>query len=153
MPTEEASDDALRYARVVPGPRGRVFRAWTNRAEVEAWLAPPPAKAKVTLLDARPGGGFRVEMHEPDGTVHVATGEYLELTPPERLAFTWGWEVEGTPMPAGRVAVELRDLGHQTEVVVVHTRLQGRDAVARHLEGWKGCLASLARRTAEAAPS
>ncbi|MGH2663595.1 MAG: SRPBCC family protein [Actinomycetota bacterium] len=39
-------------------------------------------------LDPQPGGIYRVEMETGD----VARGEYLEVDPPRRLVFTWGWE-------------------------------------------------------------
>ena len=48
-------------------------------------------------LDPRPGGLYRVWMDA--GT--VARGEYVEIDPPRRLVFTWGWE-GNVDLPPGR---------------------------------------------------
>jgi uncharacterized protein YndB with AHSA1/START domain len=45
--------------------------------------------ATVVDADVRVGGRYRIELHEADGTVNGFTGEYLELTPPSRIAFTF----------------------------------------------------------------
>ena len=41
-------------------------------------------------LDARPGGNFRVQVLPG----HTARGRFVELDPPRRLVYTWGWEPE-----------------------------------------------------------
>jgi len=40
------------------------------------------------LLEARPGGMFRVEVSQGN----VAIGVFTDVTPYRRVAFTWGWE-------------------------------------------------------------
>ena len=40
------------------------------------------------LLDPRPGGTFRVDANGRD----VVIGEYVEVEPPHRVVFTWGFE-------------------------------------------------------------
>jgi len=40
------------------------------------------------ILEARPGGTFRVEVSQGN----VAIGVFTEVTPYRRVAFTWGWE-------------------------------------------------------------
>src|SRR4051794_20133269 len=57
-------------------------------------------------LDARPGGA---ESHfvVPG---HVAAGEFVELEPPHRLVYTWGWEPgeDGpNPVPPGSSTIEI----------------------------------------------
>jgi uncharacterized protein YndB with AHSA1/START domain len=42
-------------------------------------------------LEPRPGGAFRCDINGRD----VASGEYVEVEPPSRAVFTWGWEGEG----------------------------------------------------------
>ena len=49
------------------------------------------------LLDPRPGGAFRVEPNGRD----VVLGEYIEVEPPHRVVFTWGFE-RSRPPRAGR---------------------------------------------------
>src|SRR3712207_9128929 len=43
-------------------------------------------------FDPRPGGQYRVEVIPGE----VALGEFVELDPPRRLVWTWGWQEGST---------------------------------------------------------
>jgi uncharacterized protein YndB with AHSA1/START domain len=91
-------------------------------------------------LDPRPGGIFQVDPNGHD----VIVGEFLEVDPPRRLVFTWGWKEQGHPVPAGstRVEIELRPQGGGTLLRLTHFGLSGpsRD---RHDAGWPHYLGRL----------
>jgi len=85
-------------------------------------------------------------MKPPDGDVFYLGGVFREIRPPERLVYTWQWEGEpGETL----VTVEFRDLGSRTEVVLTHERFPDAEAVARHTDGWNGCLIRLAELLAD----
>ena len=44
-------------------------------------------------LEPQPGGMYWCEVIPG----HIAAGEYVELDPPHRLVFTWGWEKSDSP--------------------------------------------------------
>lgn len=92
-------------------------------------------------LDPRPGGVFRVDYRGRD----VARGTYLEVDPPRRIVFTWGWEMPGDPVPPGASTVEvtLTPDGDSTVVRLVHHGLPAV-AVGGHAEGWDHFLPALA---------
>ena len=46
---------------------------------------------------------FNVAVHGP----HIARGEYVEVDPPSRVVFTWGWEDQETAVPPGSSTVEI----------------------------------------------
>lgn len=48
-------------------------------------------------IDPRPGGGYRVLV----GGQHQSAGEYLEVVPMEKVAFTFGMGTRRAPDPAG----------------------------------------------------
>jgi uncharacterized protein YndB with AHSA1/START domain len=78
--------------RVFDAPRELVWRAWTDPDEAPAWLHP---RAIVTpresvAFDVRPGGSYRYTMVTPDGATYPTAGIYREVSPPDRLVFTWG---------------------------------------------------------------
>jgi uncharacterized protein YndB with AHSA1/START domain len=54
------------------------------------------------LLDPRPGGTFRVEANGRD----VVIGEYVEVDPPHRVVFTWGFEGADPFVAPGSTRVE-----------------------------------------------
>ena len=102
-------------------------------------------------LDPQPGGIYRVEVLPGN----VARGVFVELDPPRRLVYTWGWE-EGasSPLPAGSTTIEI-DLvpeGDGTTVRFTHRDLPTEDAAARHAHGWGHYLDRLATAAAGGEP-
>ncbi|HRN28223.1 MAG TPA: SRPBCC domain-containing protein [Terrimesophilobacter sp.] len=77
--------------RVVPAPRDRVWRAWTNPDDLTHWLHPAGIESPRDLMtfDVKPGGQFKYAMVTPDGSQFPSWGEYFEVDEPTRLAFTW----------------------------------------------------------------
>jgi uncharacterized protein YndB with AHSA1/START domain len=77
--------------RVFDAPRGRVWQAITEPAELSAWFFTPPYTLPVetVTMDVRPGGAFRATMvHESDGSELPFVGTYREVEAPNRLVQT-----------------------------------------------------------------
>ena len=93
-------------------------------------------------LDPRPGGVYRVLV----AGAHQLAGEYVEVSPPDRVVFTVGWEVEGNPIAPGSTTVEitLHPEGDKTLVRLAHRGLPDEDAAEQHAHGWEHYLGRLA---------
>jgi uncharacterized protein YndB with AHSA1/START domain len=124
------SDREIRIERVFHAPRKRVWQAFTDPAEVAKWWG-RGYRLVIERMEVTRGGHWRYVEHAPDG-VHGFEGRYREVTPPERIVFTFEWD--GMP---GYVAVEtatFEDLGDdRTRVVTTalfHTR-EERDGMLR----------------------
>jgi uncharacterized protein YndB with AHSA1/START domain len=103
----------LRTARLIPAPRERVFRAWTDPDQLRRWWGPGRFTTRHAEVDLRPGGGYVLVMQPPDGTPMRLAGTYREVRPPERLVYTWRWEgvvhrgfPEGSPREPYRLGWE-----------------------------------------------
>lgn len=87
-------------------------------------------------FDARPGGMYRVEVI-PENT---ASGEFVEVDPPRRLVYTWGWEPGGmnksVPPGSSTVEIELVPNGEGTTLRFNHYGLPSDEAVQSHAHGW-----------------
>ncbi len=88
-------------------------------------------------LDPRPGGIYRCEVLPG----HIAHGDFVELDPPHRLVFTWGWEPgeqgdHAVPAGSSTIEVELTAEGDGTSVRFVHRDLPSADAATSHAHGW-----------------
>jgi len=84
-------------------------------------------------LDPRPGGSYHCEVIPG----HTARGEYVELDPPHRIVFTWGWDgEENVPPGSSTIEVELTPEGDGTNLRFVHRDLPNAEAVASHGHGW-----------------
>ena len=81
----------MALARCGPSRPDTIFRFFTDPELMVRWMG---TSAEV---DPRPGGIYRVNV---DGA-HVARGEFVEVSSPERVVFTWGWESDGSVVPPG----------------------------------------------------
>ena len=103
----------------------------------------------VAEIDPRPGGVYSVLV----AGEFQSAGEYVEVVPMEKVAFTFGWEQEGHPIPPGSTTVEitLHPEGDKTRVRLVHRGLPA-DAVDDHTHGWDHYLGRLAMAVAGGDP-
>lgn len=76
-------------------------------------------------------------------------GEYKEISPPERLAYTWSWEAGPESAMAGSenslVTVEFLEDGDGTLVRLTHSGLANEQIREMHVQGWQAVLANLER--------
>jgi uncharacterized protein YndB with AHSA1/START domain len=108
-----------------------VFRFFTDATRWAAWWGAG------SEIEARPGG--RLYIRHPNGV--ESRGEVVEVTPTERIVFTYGF-VSGSPVPVGgsRVTIRLERHPRGTRLSLAH---EFSDAAARdeHVQGWRYQLA------------
>ncbi|MEZ4586617.1 MAG: SRPBCC domain-containing protein [Gemmatimonadales bacterium] len=143
--TDRTTVPALEVRRVFSAPRERVYQAFTDPEALSRWFAPTDEHT-VTLhqFDLRVGGRYRLEMRHTEGAVHVVGGEFRELVPHERLAYTWKWEAR-PEMPDTLVSIRLTERDGKTELLLVHSLFDSVEDREGHGQGWDGCLARLAK--------
>ncbi|MBM3504897.1 MAG: SRPBCC domain-containing protein [Alphaproteobacteria bacterium] len=141
--TAQPLPPALQLSRRLPASRERVFRAWTVPAEVMAWWGPGGFTAPSAEIDLRVGGRYRFAMQPAEGKVFYITGTYLEIAPPERLAFTWQWEGTGNDGPESAVTIEFHARGGETDLVLIHEKLWSQEAADNHRWGWNSSFEKL----------
>lgn len=73
--------------RVYDAPRTRVWKAWTDPAELKRWWGPRGFKTHTCKVDLRPGGFFLYGMTAPDGTDLWGRFLYREVSAPKKLVF------------------------------------------------------------------
>src|SRR3954452_22453197 len=80
------------------------------------------------------------------GSPYMAIGEFVEVDPPSRIAWTWGWENDGMSTPPGSSMVEmtLTPSAGGTHVRLVHSGLPSREAAEAHSHGWDQYMPRLA---------
>lgn len=105
----------LRIERIFDAPREKVWRAFTERDLVAQWWG-RGNRLVIERLEVERGGHWRFIEHSDDG-VHGFEGRYREVTPIERLVYTFEWDgMPGYPVVDTTV---LEDLGDgRTKVVV-----------------------------------
>lgn len=135
------TEPIVKEVRIDASPE-TVFGFFTEPDKLTRWLA-----AEATV-DPRPGG-INHQTHIPDtdefrGSYYMR-GEFVEVSPPERVVFTWGFENEDVGVGPGESTVEvtLEPDGEGTRLRLVHRDLPERRR-SDHEEGWEGMLERLA---------
>jgi uncharacterized protein YndB with AHSA1/START domain len=94
-------------------------------------------------------GGYRLSMRTDTGDMHTVSGEFKEVQPPERLAYTWAWEEGPEPAMAESehtlVVVEFLEDGDGTLVKLTHSGFATEQMREMHAQGWEAVLANLER--------
>lgn len=145
MSTVEST--VLRLERTFRATPEQVFAAWTSPEVLSRWWRVDDSYAVAEVrAEPVPGGTYRLAMRHESGSTHAVRGEYLEVSPPHRLIYTWAWEEEGGGLGvSSTVTVTFEPEDEGTRVVIEHAGLPGAESRARHEAGWSGCLQTLRR--------
>jgi len=74
-------------SRLLDAPRERIWKAWTDAAQLKQWWGPQGFKVHTCKVDLRPGGMFHYGMTAPDGSEMWGRFVYRTIDAPERLVF------------------------------------------------------------------
>ncbi len=129
-----------RHLKAAPA---RVFDALTRTEELAAWFGPEAVAIRNLEADVRPGGAYRLEMHNEDGSFYALAGQYLEVDPPSRLVMTWVWENGEYAGQETLVSIVLRPAPGGTQLELTHENLAGIEARDKHEGGWSSTFDSL----------
>jgi uncharacterized protein YndB with AHSA1/START domain len=131
-----------------------VFDAVTTAEGIAHWWGPDAGPVLVAEADPRVGGRYRVRFRMLDSTEHESSGEFLEMSPPERVVMSWRWKGGLEDPGESRVEITLKAIPEGTELTFVHSQLHDEDTRRGHQEGWDGALDKLEAKfaTSAAAP-
>jgi uncharacterized protein YndB with AHSA1/START domain len=108
------------------------------------WIPPYGFTCKVYHMDARVGGRFRMSFTNfGTGSEHSFGGEYLELTPFERIRYTDKFDDPNLPGEM-QVTVVLRQVSCGTEISIVQEGIPEPIPLEMCYLGWQESLAQLA---------
>jgi uncharacterized protein YndB with AHSA1/START domain len=101
----------LFYERTFDAPRERVWKAMTDPDLIPRWWGPRGTTTRVVEMDVRQGGKWRYATSAPGRDDIEFYGEYLEIVPPERVKWTFMFDLEGVGPQGGPETMTLEDLG------------------------------------------
>jgi uncharacterized protein YndB with AHSA1/START domain len=104
----------LTYERTFDAPRELVWKAHTDPELVAKWWGPLRHQTRVEEMDLRPGGKWRYVSVDADGNEFVFYGEYLEIVPPEKIRWTFMFDVPEVGPQGGPETLTLEDHGGRT---------------------------------------
>jgi uncharacterized protein YndB with AHSA1/START domain len=136
--------NTVRLHRVLRTTPEKVYRAFLDPDAMAKWLPPHGFTCRVSHMDARVGGGFKMSFTNfSTGNGHSFGGEYLELVPHERLRYTDRFDDPNLP---GEIleTVTLKPVSCGTELNVEQSGLPDVIPVEACYLGWQESLGQLA---------
>lgn len=135
----------VRLHRVLRSSPERVYRAFVDAEAMAKWLPPNGFTGKVHQAEVRVGGRFRMSFTNfTSGTSMFFGGEYLELTPHEKIRYTDEFEDPNLPGQI-LVTVTLKKVSVGTELNIVQEGIPDVIPVEACYLGWQESLVLLAK--------
>jgi uncharacterized protein YndB with AHSA1/START domain len=121
----------------IAAPPATVFAFLTDPEKILSWMGAEAA------TEAHPGGVYLVK--GAGDRTRVARGEFREVVPIHRLAYSFGWEgSEEVPPGSSLVEIDLIDRDGGTLLRMTHSGLPNAAQCASHDKGWAHYLSRLA---------
>jgi len=119
----------------IAAPPATVFAFLTDPERLMRWLGTEPT------VEPHAGGIYQVNV----GGKFLARGQFTEVIPVHRLAYSFGWEGrEKTPPGSSLIEIDLIDKAGGTLLRMTHSGLPDAEEVASHTKGWTHYLSRLA---------
>ncbi|MFY9560235.1 MAG: SRPBCC domain-containing protein [Terriglobales bacterium] len=139
--------DAVALEIHIAAPPERVFQAITDPRQLLQWWGQKGMyRCTQWSTDVRPGGQWRSEgVSDQDGSPFHVGGEYLEVDPPRRLAYTWNaswcshlktvvqWDLEST---SGGTLARVRHSGFAGDAAQATGHRQGWERVISWMQAF-----------------
>ena len=120
----------------MPAPRESVWKALTDPDLLSRWWGPDGFTSPSIERDLRVGGRYRIAMQPPEGELFHLSGEFRELDPPARLAYTFVWDPPNPDDQETVVTLSLADLGDSAELTLEQGPFATEERLALHDGGW-----------------
>ena len=118
----------------IAAPPATVFAFLTNREKILRWMGTE------ANIEPHPGGIYLLNVTGKD----IARGEFTEVIPVHRLAYSFGWEGNDTVPPGSSlIEIDLLDREGGTLLRMTHSGLPDARECANHEKGWAHYLGRL----------
>ena len=141
----KSNTNTIRLHRVLKAPPERVFRAFLDPSAMVKWLPPNGFTGQVHHLDAKVGGTYSMSFTNfTTEKSHSFGGEYLELTPNERIRHTDRFDDPNLPGEM-QTTVTLKQVSVGTELNIVQEGVPAVIPAEACYLGWQESLTLLAK--------
>jgi uncharacterized protein YndB with AHSA1/START domain len=128
---------------IIKHPIEHVYNAWTDQEKMSKWFCIHENKILEMQLDVQVGGDYRITMQTPKGDIITVAGQYTEVDPAKKLAFTWKWDWQPEDAPATHVTLTFNEHSLGTELRILHKGFADETIRGLHREGWSDALFSV----------
>ena len=141
----KSNTNTIRLHRLLQAPPERVYRAFLDANAMIKWLPPNGFTGQVHHLDAKVGGTYSMSFTNfSTEKSHSFGGEYLELTPNERIRHTDRFADSNLPGEM-QTTITLKQVSVGTELNIVQEGVPAVIPVEACYLGWQESLTLLAK--------
>ncbi len=138
------TERTVRLHRVIRTTPEKVYRAFLEADALTKWLPPFGFTCKVEHMDVRVGGSFRMSFRNfSSGNAHAFGGEYIELTPHQRIRYTDTFDDPNLPGVI-EVTIALKPVIGGTEINITQAGIPDVIPLEMCYLGWQESLTQLA---------
>ena len=131
--------------RVLQAPPERVYRAFLDASALAKWLPPNGFTCQVHHLEAKVGGTYKMSFTKfSTGKSHSFGGEYVELTPNERIRYTDRFDDPNLPGEM-QTRITLKQVSVGTDLNIVQEGVPAAIPAEACYLGWQESLKLLAQ--------
>src|SRR6266536_3579368 len=132
--------NTIRLHRVLRATPEKIYRAFVDPDAMAKWLPPNGFTGKVHQMDAKIGGSYKMSFTNfTTGKSHSFGGEYLELTPHERIRHTDRFDDPNLPGEM-QTTITLKQVSCGTELNIVQEGVPGVIPAEACYLGWRESL-------------
>ncbi len=133
----------LEIKRTYKASQTKVFDALTKPEIMAEWFYGMDDGRAEVESDFKVGGAYVIRMFKGDGTQsdcaeYAPHGEFLEIDPPNKVAFTW---ISEGFVDHSIVTISLLSVEDGTELTLRHELPE--NVLPEHRQGWETCLGNL----------
>jgi uncharacterized protein YndB with AHSA1/START domain len=132
----EAAGLTLTMTRTLSAPRSAVWSALTDPEQLAKWWGPKGFTSPMVDFDPQVGGSYRIAMQPPEGELFHLHGEFREVDPPARLAYTFVWDPATPDDRETLVELTLQGDDERTEVRFIQGEFATQERLELHEGGW-----------------
>jgi len=134
------TDLTMTTERTINASQKALFDAWLDPVMLQKFMTPgPDMTVPHAETDPKVGGSFAITMKAGDTEI-PHHGEYKEITPHDRLVFTW---YGPSPAENSTVTLTFKPVAGGTLVTLRHDRFVNEESRDNHNSGWNSILAAL----------
>jgi uncharacterized protein YndB with AHSA1/START domain len=141
----QSGELTLEIKRLLPAATSVTFAAFSEPDELAKWWGPQGFTIPSMEFDPRVGATYRIEMQPPEGDSFYLVGEFRDVDPPARLAFTFEWEDPDPDDVDTLVELSFRDLGGSTALALTQGPFKTEARRSLHRDGWSDSFDKLER--------
>ena len=135
------NDLTLTVSKTIHAPIENVFDAWLDPEMLSQFILPMPGMPQPEVEnDPQQGGSFTIIMHVGEDKI-PHTGQYLEVSRPNRLVFSW---LSPFSTDGSTVTIDLSEIDDgMTNVQLTHVKFIDEETRSDHEGGWTNILETL----------